>query len=436
MSDRPQLLIGVDARPIRGDRPQDGMDEVVRLGCNALHRFDDGPKHQNTVHEWVDAARVRKLYYIIQGTACEKFNYDYSTPDPFLVALAQDDEPDLNRWDSQKDKVPLDVLEKQVYTPTAAPHKSNIGWTRPEILHERYARWKAKAPHLPVSLNLNGQTLSSAYYADGKWHKPYLVSCDESGLDLYPRNASGERWPLNFLPWCFEKLKLWHHTVLDAYIECSDQVLDGNASGGTNRGPTPAEQSNLFWSVLLQGARRIWYFPQRIGAGFQYNNMTPENAARARLDNSTALRHQNLIVNGVLSAPVQNPVFAWNVSKGLVTFPWTETRSWTLGDERLTVTIDYSGKTDPVIEYVPGTQLPPLEVENAKLRAALAEEANRNAQLTQEVMSLGGLLADRDAIIADLQSEIGSKQTTILQQAERLDHILGLVNQIKSATLP
>jgi hypothetical protein len=414
MPDVPYIIIGMDAQPI------ENFDKVLDVGCNALHRYDSGPQKSVTAAAWMAAARQKSLFYVVQGTAFDAQGYDFSQPDPFLLALAQDDEPDLNRYDSQKGKISEEVLRTYMYTPTSTYHPNVIGWTLPDVLKDRYERWKAKAPNLPILLNFNGQSWINAYYGDGKFHRPYLPFTDWIGLDLYTRNARGTSWPLYYLSHAFDKLAATGEPTYDAYIECSDQVLDGDASGGPNRGPTPIEQSTSLWSVLMHGAKRVWYFPQQIGKdaktgqAFQYWNIKPENADQMRIDNAIILKYQKLIALGKRTL-VQTPVAQANYSKGTVVFPTKEVCTWELDGQKLTVEIDLNGVIPPIIT-VP--DVPPPTVPELQQQLKLAQD-----QLRTAIAKLGekdAAIAARDAQIATMTVASQQKDAQIAAQAAAL----------------
>src|SRR4051812_23708730 len=93
---RPLIWRAVDAQPIGN------FADVVALGANALHRYDPGPQKSDTLAAWTAEARKRGLFYIVQGTAVEAQAEYNPVGDPYLIAVAQDDEPELNRWDNAK----------------------------------------------------------------------------------------------------------------------------------------------------------------------------------------------------------------------------------------------------------------------------------------------------------------------------------------------
>jgi hypothetical protein len=355
LTETPLILLGMDARP------KEDYARAKALGCNALHRLDPGPQKKDTTAVCVAAARALDLLYVVEGVVAEAEGYDMAAADPYLVAWAHPDEPDLNRAD-QIGKVPDAVLVKQIYYPvgstvpgaTPAPHPSCIGWTLPSVLAERYARWKAKAPNVPVLVNVNGQNLTSGYYADGRWHKPYFDASDAGSTDLHVDNAGGGNWPLYYLALAIDRLARWHRGgIRDCYIECSDEVLDDVEGGGPLRGPTPDEQSTQVWLALGHGIRRLWYFPQRIGktgSKFAYWNIAPANADRMRADNAQVLWYQRLIATGRHSL-TQTPAFVENTAKGTRTLPTVEVHTWWDDDQSLTVTLDLAGKTPPRVAY-------------------------------------------------------------------------------------
>jgi hypothetical protein len=379
---RPYIFTGFDAQP------GDTLDELMRYLPNAIHRFDDGPQHRDTLQGWLKQVRDLGLYYIVQGTACERFGLDMAEldADPLCLSVAQDDEPNMNRYDSQKNRVPEAELAKVMYTPTLAPppHASMMGWTRAEVLRDRYARWKAKLPNRPISLNFAGPSLTSTWDAGNELaqHRVYYKACNEISYDEYVRNTGGEGWHLFFPAMCAEKVVKSGATLAGGYVEVADAALDGVEPGGRLRGPTPAEQSTQAWSQVARGVRQLWWWTQRTGipAKFLYMNAPAENLARVVYDTAVMRRCDEIIGRGTVTI-VTTPQPNYNAAKPPVVWPASEVVTWELDGKVLRVELDYTGRTLPVITE-PEAPRPPepayaSKEEVARLQAQVTELTNR-----------------------------------------------------------
>jgi len=369
---KPPILIGYDAQPI------ENFDRMRSLGANALHRYE-ATYRSIPLTVWIDEAVKRGFYLMIQGTAADTQNVPLGSLHPNVLSICQDDEPDLNRYNdahiSKMTPAEKGAYLARIYTPENAPHPSNIGWTQPSILQERYARWK-KQTTLPIVVNFAGPNINSGYYRDDlKWHKAYMGAADTHSHDLYPKNFNGDGghlyWPANVT----DKINAAGGKCLDAYVEC--------AFGGTGfkRGPTPSEQSVMVWSLLGHGVRNIWYFPQKIGGGFAYWNVNPENEAQMLIDNTTIIRHSNLIATGVLTV-TQDPKVKnsqYTIPYNTLVWPNTEVFTWSgANGEKLVANVNYVG-ADVKITHTPPllVELPPKHPSNddkiKKLEQSMAE---------------------------------------------------------------
>ncbi len=371
------IRIGVDKQPT------ENFAKVVALGADFLHRYDDGSQHNTLAVDWMNAARQYSLDYLVQATALEAQAVDFAVmdQDDYLIALGQDDEPDLNRY---KATIPA-ANQQWLYFPvgtdpaigTPAPHNAVVGWTLPKLLADRYAKWHAAAPSKPIYVNFAGPQLTNLAYVNGAWHKPYIAASEIQGSDLHVRNSGGDKWLLYFLGLSLDKITLFGGVPWNAYIECSDQLLDNDVAG-PKRGPTTIEQSTMFWSALAHGAKAITFFPQRIGMGFQYWTMQPENEVRARLDISQVRKYDKLIATGTRAyvatpTPQLDPS---NPNAKPVVWPTAEKVTWTLGEEKLEVLIDLTGLAAPVLSYSGPTppEPGPLPPDNDARLAALEKD--------------------------------------------------------------
>ncbi len=352
-----KIRIGVDKQPV------ENFAKVVALGADFLHRYDNGPQKNTSLADWIINAETNGLEYLVQGTAIDAqgtYSWAMANADAQLIAVGQDDEPDFNRYD--KNKPP--ATQQWIYFPvdtdpavgTPAPHAAVVGWTLPKILADRHTKWKGLAPAKSIYVNFAGSQLTNLWYTNGAWHKPYIAASEFQGTDLHVRNQGGMNWSLYFLGYSLDKVAMFGGAPWNAYVECSDQLLD-NDTAGTKRGPTPFEQSTMFWSALAHGAKAITFFPQRIGMGFQYWAMPPDNEARAKLDISMVRKYDTLIATGTRTY-VATPAPQLDPSKGPAVWPTAEKVVWTLGDESLEVLIDLNGLAAPVIAYT-GPIAPP-----------------------------------------------------------------------------
>jgi hypothetical protein len=402
---RPSIFVGLDAQPVGN------FDEAAAYG-NALHRYDNGPQHNVSLAQWLDAADAKGFYYIVQGAAAQAAGVDL-TKRPRLLAVAHDDEPDMAREPSP-----------DRFTAADAPHPSTVGWTRYEVLEARAADWRARWPGVRVSVNFAGASLVNPFYAsDLKYHARYIRAADDHGFDYYPANLGGNPY---FVPYLVDKLAVTGNPA-DVYVECSDQALDGDEAGGAKRGPTPAEQGTLVWAALGHGARRLWYFPQRIGKGnrppFAYLNVQPENKARAVADYALIRRYDDLLGHGVRSLVDQRPKVQGDANKGAVVWPAAETFQWARGRERLTVSVDYARGTAPVIDYVNDTPPPPPADALAELRAAVeqvrADAAAANVRAAAAQASADAANAQLAALRAAVLNAIPPASTQPATQPSR-----------------
>jgi hypothetical protein len=402
-----KLYYGVDAQPIGN------MNWALSLGANALHRYDsNGGK--DTMAFWISEARKRNLSYILQGTQADSQKWDYTLPDPNLIALQQDDEPDLNRY-----KADDQGNWANIFTPTnPPPHPSMMGWTRPKILKDRYQAWRSKLPiFVPVTINFAGPNLTNPYtQPTTSLHKLYYQPCsDQGGMDLYSENNDADRWN-NYGPvHAIRRLSAWGFNPVDAYFECSDQVLDGNETGGKGRAPTIAEMANNFWGLLavlgrLDGSgqfkgARLWAFPQRIGKNFTYENVDDEHEARIKYDFGLLKKYTQFIEEGEYSL-VDTPSYFDDPKNGKQVFPVTGVVQWKLDDKILRVEIDYTGFTLPKItepeiadpwqdkyNQVSG-ELEALKADYAKLKGMNDSVLDANLKLQEKVSGIRSALQD------------------------------------------
>jgi hypothetical protein len=347
-----KLYYGLDAQPLSN------LDWVKSTGANAVNRFDPGPQKSDNIVDWVVKCRSLGLSYILQGTICDAQNYDFAQTDQNLISLAQDDEPDLNRWNPN---IPASA-QPNVNPKDSTVHPSIIGWTKPQILQQRYNVWKAKAPNVSISLNFNGTTLTNQWsLPTNNFHLPYIKASDYQSMDSHSINNKKD---LNQIMFAFRRIGYFGGVGRGGYFEVSDEQLH---TGG--RGPTVAEQSTEMWGLLMYGATEVWAFPQRMGSNFAYNGMTPENEARLKRDFGLLAKYADLIESGSRSI-TESPGFVQDASKGTYTLPLSGTVTWTKNGVMLKVIIDFTGKTDvQILEPVTDSPLQILQAQYDALKA-------------------------------------------------------------------
>lgn len=416
--DTPAIIVGVDAQPMGN------FDRVAAIG-NTLVRYDPGPQKADTLDSFLTLARIKKLRAIPQGTAAERQGLDLTKFADVIVAVGQDDEPDMNRYPSLK--------WPQVWTPETAPHSAVIGWANwqppNDVLGNRYKAWKAKWPAYPVQVNFNGKSLTSLYYTPALAnHANYCAASDGQTFDGYPFNNGYNLY--QSVPYVYDKLAAAVGRPVGGYVECSDQSLDGDENGGNFRGPTPNEQGTILWSLIGHGAREVTYFPQRIGKngspGFQYWAMKPENEARAKADWVLVSKYMNLLATGTRAMTVQDPPCVVDYKKGTAVWPKAETFRWDGKGESLTLSLDYVDGKAPVIKYEgepappePGPTPPtPGEIELAKqLAAANAKLAKSQSDLEAANAALATATEKLDAATA----VAGNQEATIRAAAAQTE---------------
>lgn len=340
-----KLYYGVDAQPI------ENFDWVVSLGANALHRYDSGPQKNVKVVDWVPPARARGLSYILQGTKCDEQGYDMGAADPNLISIAHDDEPDLNRWNPNLTK----EQQPSIYAPGEV-NPNMVGWTRTEILAQRYAKWRSQLglqnAGVPVSVNFNGTMLTNPWTEyDKAFQIPYIKASDEQGCDVHVFNNKPTGWKLYFLLHAFRRIGFFGGNPQSIYFECANEAL--NTTGG--RSPTPAEQSTQLWGAIMYGATQVWAFPQKIGKPFAYKNVAPENELRIKRDFALLKKYEKFILNGSRTI-VESPVFTEDPKKGTITYPTIGAVTWSLNGESFKVELDFIDKNEPKF-YEPNSGL-------------------------------------------------------------------------------
>jgi hypothetical protein len=344
----------VDAQPIGN------FSRVKALGATGLCRYDSGPQKTDRLTAWLDAAKSAGLTAIVQGTACDA--QLYTPTDSHITHVAQDDEPDLNRWNASNPQPDL------YYSPANAPHPGAIGWTLPDVLARRKASWLRWSKSLIV--NFNGTTWTNKYTtAANDLHLPYMPTANVYGVDYHVANNAK---PLYLLAHAQRRVnRIGAGNCTKVYFECSDQKL---GTGG--RCPTAGEMLVEMWGALAYGARMLVAFPQQIGGGFSYWAIPPLLEESIRNQFALIREFEDVIETGKLTL-TETPAFAENPAKGEVTYPQQISAEWVLGNRWIKAEIDYATGSATIARMTTTNQPPTKPTEQldrieAKLDEALA----------------------------------------------------------------
>jgi hypothetical protein len=154
---------------------------------------------------------------------------------------------------------------------------------------------KAVAPNVPVLINLSGGDVRGGWQKGGaakEKYGAYTQTADWISQDLYPITGwARPDWidlsvPIALPPtkeperytvgWTVDALRtISNGKPQIAIIECSNQNL-GWVAADKRRSVTADEFRGQVWHAIIHGAVGIGYFPQQIGGGFKFDNMSPE----------------------------------------------------------------------------------------------------------------------------------------------------------------
>jgi hypothetical protein len=274
------FIIGVWAQPRRGSvHMRDGRYKTIdhalwkSRGINTLVGYEAGPSFKVTKDPatgettvtgdspgvWTASARNAGLKVIREPVTNGDIPTRDSNTDPLNIEKLKAD------YDANKD----------ILTAWMHADEPDLKGTAPSWLLPRYQAMKQAVPTLPVKLNFVGNFVGTV--GRGPIYQSYAHVADWLSHDTYPANNNqlaagqitdiiGRRADL-LHDWSAGKPEM-------VYIECSDQHLPG----GTNRrGPTPGEMRAQIWDAVIHGVQGVLYFPQRIGGGFNYDNMSVES---------------------------------------------------------------------------------------------------------------------------------------------------------------
>ncbi len=150
------------------------------------------------------------------------------------------------------------------------PETKNIG---PDALKADYQRWKARAPRMPVLLNISGGNLLFKKTPRSDYAE-YFESADWIGNDFYP--VTGWNQPTwlsrvgNAVDMCRE---ISGGKPQFAFVETSNQKLTWLPPDA--RGATPGEMRAEIWDAVIHGVKGIVYFPQQM-TPFQFDATPPK----------------------------------------------------------------------------------------------------------------------------------------------------------------
>ena len=191
--------------------------------------------------------------------------------DPRLLAIAQPDEPDING------------------VPGAT-------------LLQNYTQYHTGAPSKPVLLDFSGGTIYTKYPTNQATYIADSPAGDWISNDIYP--VSGWNRPdwidllqtpmiLGAAPGGIDdNLRSFNPGKPEYnYIESSNQCLIY-----CWRAPTPDEMRGEIWDSVVHGARGIWYFPQQVDYGFQFDATPPNLVSEMTRQNARLSQYGPMLV--------------------------------------------------------------------------------------------------------------------------------------------
>jgi hypothetical protein len=142
-------------------------------------------------------------------------------------------------------------------------------------LVSQYQAMKKADPKIPVFTNFSGSSALWGYGGEFEAdYKKWLAATDWVSNDLYPVTAHDRPSALDAPGLAVQQLANWSGGKRQfAVIEASDQQLPGHED---YPGVTADQFRAEVFNAVISGATGIIYFPQRIGDGFLFDNMTPQ----------------------------------------------------------------------------------------------------------------------------------------------------------------
>jgi hypothetical protein len=189
---------------------------------------------------------------------------------------------------------------------------------------------KSRVPDYPIFGNFSGPTFTSSrviptptqqlsqdHYA--KW----FTGLDMTSCDWYLTNTG--RSVAKYLKVTIGEqidrmMRLSGGKPAFSCIECSNQNL-----GATSREPTTTEFAAMVLISLVRGAKGVWYFPQKVVGGFNYDNMSPAMSDYMTYFNKILLSYQRYFMEGQRTT-INDPAY--------------ESATWILDGKKLTITIN------------------------------------------------------------------------------------------------
>jgi len=250
-------------------QPIANFPALKEMGVNVLlgHEPESGKVSKR---QWEDAAAAAGFFFVSvpgEDLAAE-------AKQPYRLAWLQDDEPDLNRWRASE---PADSPNNRNLIPSG----SYKGWTKPELLAERYARCKAAAPAMPLLVNFNGRAITPEAYTHGNGHKPYIAAADILCHDWYPYSWGYAHTGTRFIALSIDRLARWSGGKPQwAYYE------GGWQKKTEGRQLTPDELELQIETAVGCGASGVVCFAHRFDIGWPGGwlaGVTADHRARIRL---------------------------------------------------------------------------------------------------------------------------------------------------------
>ncbi|HYE20229.1 MAG TPA: calcium-binding protein, partial [Tepidisphaeraceae bacterium] len=172
-------------------------------------------------------------------------------------------------------------------------------------LQADYAKMKAAWSNMPVMVNFNGSTVLWGYgTTTAAGYQAYMKGADWISQDLYPIASHNRPSALDAPGLASAKLaQLSGGKRQIAVIEAADMELPNP------RGDYPGVTADQFraevFNAVIAGATGIVYFPQRIGKGFLWENMTPAVEAEMVKTNGRLARLGDAIMSAMNPAGVK-----------------------------------------------------------------------------------------------------------------------------------
>jgi hypothetical protein len=264
---------------------------------------------------------------------------------------------------------------------------------------------RSRVPNYPIFGNFSGPTftssrvtptptqqLSQAHYA--KWFTGLdITSCDwylaTTGRNVasYIKVTLGEQ--------ITRMMNLSGGKPAFACIECSNQGLQNNS-----REPTTTEFAAMIMISLIRGAKGIWYFPQKVGGGFAYDNMSQAMSDYMTSFNKMLLSYSDFFMKGV---------------RTVVNTPTYESATWILDNRKLVITLNCTND----VQTIDGKLYQPLEysaVDSILTPPGLIGSYFSDINLTTKIVDRIDPQINLAAVASQLPSGINPQQFSVTWQ--------------------